>query len=1577
MYINKVEDLIDKLIDDFFTNIILKNQTISKIMGEKNFIKYQKKINEIVNIYIESIPKKYINDITNKKDSYDMINDIIKRYIMIYLYLYIGIFFGGSDDMYINNLVEFSRNQPEFELVIDNFFNSESNALVIKLYYICNNILILSSKNNYTINAIYRKPYSEQTIEFIDSIGIELAEISYNLDNLNNNKREQAHNIIKTLIILNVYIPNDKRILYDIIESTDLSNTEYMYIDIIEPISELINFTSIENLLSVKDVEQGLAYEIWNYLEHLDMKSKYVMTDDDKIKVLIDSGYIVPILDDFLLYHMDVEKYEDTTQISKKKKEDTRNKYIINKIDMVTELYSKKDSDNDSILKIFSNILYPRKAIIYNNVENIKIINKYKNQIIIKNDSIQYINSLINYMKYPYINFKDFEKYGFSHYFTKTTTSVRAVSFDKKSRFKQLSINNKLQLRVGTKNSMGNIVGFMIPTNKKSIQCVKLSELIDIRTLSKTSKNGMNIFTKCFKKYIIENKPHKSSLYWLFDLKYDGIETPNETNVENSQTNIKIMLGHMYDTIVKDIYNNILNKIDSYKSVSIQNVEYMIKRTEKRTINYKLSDNIYNDIEKYVYINKLQKIDGTEITEQLESDLLYGLEGDMISLPVYKKKSIPEDKSTLIINLSKITELGEVIKLEEEKGICQHNITWENISILRKKDKEEYIKRLYEYLKQYVTENTVGDYVCISCGLYLDILKTVKYGSYDESGNYISSSMPIYRILEEEHAYSKYSFTIKIMDKNIEKIVSSVGMPYFVGTTTQIKSRRQEIIKNVIDMVSQNNSLLSNKNKKRNETKYNRYGIIQNQSILFIFSMDNNIYQTSTRDKDQEQYKIIKRNNISVYILIYLLFELNETHISFFNTDKKGFCDIKVFDKIYKTLFGGLKIKKNNTDETYDVVKYKLLCYIMYMISCRIAKHRMWYLDLSSETNINKLIPIIQRRIVNTTIDIINSILENSYDKKSSYIFEIFRVQFHTKMNTIFNNNNYYDKLLQQSVFNYTTARKRNHITLISDDNIPPLIFNNVKWVIEHPQKYYTPYITHKLIDINGVSNLTFCSDGNIHQWEYSKNNKFVCGLCKSKITELKYNQKESNTILEKYRYLKLNKLAQIYCLSDNDIHVYVYDQKTKHNICKKCKKTDNYMYSVSDIEKIKKLFINNDRYSRYIKTTKYYNNIISNDDKYIKKVVNKTIEHMNTSNGTNYIEKFIDKIQGMIGGILKGVNPIYLKNNVYIIDHDYTGNDLGGKEIIITDPKDINIRHNHTFFKRDVIYYTDKRGRRKDIYYDAVTKYLIGYKEVSSNYVTIDNTSKRLKIILSLQSKLNMMGYKREYNNIQNDIKILQGVCSNRLNNLKRTILEFQRIFNSILNKKLYEIDDKEENYFSNKLNIIINKYINKFTNIRLTNKDGKGKIFKHWKGISNGIYIDKFKDININSESGYIYANDVNKYDEKSNIILYYIVEQLTNLIEYNKDSFIKTNLVSFIVEFINACYDRYNDDYIHHDPEINKFIYILKSTHYLKEIYDTQTETDSDTELSIEEIEENIDIKETQDSIDIDTSFDDIDI
>lgn len=1643
MYINKVDDLIDRIIDDFYTVVVLKEKRFEKLKDEINFIKFQREINDFVVGYIKTIPTIEINDIVKKGDSFNAIFDTIQRYVVLYVFLTIGIFYQGKNDVFINNIIEFTRNQSQYPLKINGFFNSESNSLIIRMFYICKNCITLMSKDRVKVDYIKKEPYAEETVKFLTGLSDEFVDMAFRLKSLNNDPQTQAHNIIKTLIVLMVYKIEDKKVLYNLIEQSEMSEGEYMFIDIVEPITDTINFSTIEALLTKKDIFSGLAYDIWDYLEETDEKNRRMLSNEEKVNILVNSGIIIPILDDFLLYHRDNERYDKTDSATNvKKKEDTKVRYIIGKIDTTTELYTdatKKDPKlRANIMKNFAPPFYNKKAILRNNIEEIKIINKFINQGKRNTENNDYFNDLISYRRYAYVNFKDFEKYGFSNYFTKTVTAVRAVNFDTSSEFRQTNTNQNLQLRVGAKDMVGNIVGFMIPTNTNALQCIRISDVINIRDLNKKNKNGFNLFLSFLKRSVIKGEKHKSSVYWIFDLDRDKVKTKSIESKENtSQQDIcRAMIAELYDRIVKELYYEIIDKIDLGGDVTLDNTAKIINLIENNILGIPLNQELFDDIEQYLFEKKMVQLDENAM---LEDDTLYGLEGDMITLPTYtdKQKSLI---NSITVDLSKVDESGKLIETESVEGVCQHNITWETINAIRKVDYSEYMRQLYSYIQQYVVENTSQEYVCKSCGYSLDIRKYIQDGVFDDEKGFITFSMPMETNLEDIPEYEKYQFSIKIMDKNIEKLASAVGIPYFVGNATTVKWRRKAIIKNTIDMVTQNNQYLSKTFKERNEIKTRLYGVSKGLSNLFIFDMENSIFQTSSKDKDQEQFKIIKRNNIITYIMIYIILEMNESQISFFTSDKKNLCDIKIFDKVYMALFGGLRIKKNNSNDSVDITRYKILCYLIYMISCRIAKHRLWASTQVTEKNIQKMIPNLQRYIVHTAVDIINSILENSFQTGASYIFEIFRVRFYSKLSSLFKDNEYYQILLEQNEQGFAVAKQRAHLKLIPPSVDVPFTFNPVQWSIEVPAKIYPPVLKRDKIDLHNVSNLTNCADGKFHNWKMEEGS-LACTNCKVAMKDLKYSESESTKIVEKYKMESLNQLARKFCLFDSQLHQYIYNEKTGKNICLKCNQPDDHVYTSTELVKVDAMIdkINNLRRQKYIDGVQEDKLIDESEKRYIQSVVEKNIENHKTDvdkeNPFKFIDDFVSMLQGAIGNELKGEYPIQMRNNTYIIDHDYNGHDLGGREIIITET-DNKIFHkaNHPHFKTDVIYYTDKTGNRVDVFYDSVTHRLLGYKEASRDFVDIKKTDKKIKINYSIYNKIRLLGFTGEYISIDNEYKSLKekyipeiqtepnnlesnkvddahkqhlyrvvatDICQMRIDNLKRTVLEFQRIFNRILNghdiKGEKEKTNENENhamrpgfekepvsYFSDKMNSLVDKYRKKLKNISIKDKSDKHRVFKHWKGINRGIHVDDFSDRYFNFDSDLIEADKISRYDTSGNMILYYLIREFTNLIKYNQEGFLKTNVCNFLVEFIDRVFTRYNTEYIHINNDINRFSYILNSVGFLRET-EEQTKDDiakgfyeeyvSDEEMTEEDLERVVDEEEEREALDLDMDEADI--
>lgn len=328
MYINKIDEIIDKIIDDFYSNIS-KNPVIQKLYSgsEINFVKYQSDINKILSNYIKNIDKTEINSVIQDPENTKKIIEIIKRYIAYYIFLLVAFFYKAKPDIFINNIVEFTKNQPNFNFKIENFFNSESNSIIIKFFELIKKILLLINSDSTRLNQYIKKPEFIPAINFLNGLGQDFILKNFKLENLNGNIQDQAHNIIKTIILTELYYKIDKNSVYQYLEKTEKQTGEYIYIDIVIPRTEYIDYNTIELSLSPEDVASGLAVDIYDLIISSEQTEKLrEKNHDEKILDLINHKILIPITEDFLLYHKDSEKYEkpsniqQTTNLKKKRK---------------------------------------------------------------------------------------------------------------------------------------------------------------------------------------------------------------------------------------------------------------------------------------------------------------------------------------------------------------------------------------------------------------------------------------------------------------------------------------------------------------------------------------------------------------------------------------------------------------------------------------------------------------------------------------------------------------------------------------------------------------------------------------------------------------------------------------------------------------------------------------------------------------------------------------------------------------------------------------------------------------------------------------------------------------------------------------------------------------------------------------------------------------------------------------------------------------------------------------------------------------------------------------------------------
>ena len=135
MYINKLDDFFDITINNFY-NFLNKKSAIKKLNSDVNFVSFQGYIIDLIKEFIEkNINKKEVVSIINNESNYNIVIEILKRYLAFYVYLAIAYIYQGERDLYTTNIIESSKNQKDSTYNIENFYNSENNAKLISFFY--------------------------------------------------------------------------------------------------------------------------------------------------------------------------------------------------------------------------------------------------------------------------------------------------------------------------------------------------------------------------------------------------------------------------------------------------------------------------------------------------------------------------------------------------------------------------------------------------------------------------------------------------------------------------------------------------------------------------------------------------------------------------------------------------------------------------------------------------------------------------------------------------------------------------------------------------------------------------------------------------------------------------------------------------------------------------------------------------------------------------------------------------------------------------------------------------------------------------------------------------------------------------------------------------------------------------------------------------------------------------------------------------------------------------------------------------------------------------------------------------
>ena len=1521
MYINELDKIFDNILDKFYK--YLKKENIStKIIKDPNFVKYQNIIMQTLENFMKTLDLNKINKIVNNKTNYNKIKDIIKRYIAYYIILDLAYNYKAGRNLFITNMIELSKNQKMISFQINNFFNSENNAKIINFFTIIKNIQILQNAktmDKIKILLLNNPIYYNSVIKLFNSVG-ENYIIEYFLI------KDNKHNIIKTLIFKELYMKEEKKDVFRILNYNEETQGEYRYINItVASKDKMIDYNTIENILTIDQKKSELANEIYNYL--LDYKNNTVHTkkNNDKINILLENNTIIPITEEFMRYHDDKLSYKSEDEFKKKFIDNTKIKEIINKIVSVVNYNSVNILNKPKLKKkikeeIFDKNLNYKEAILYNDLEELKIIKKVINSNILKEND--YLTDLLNYRKYNYINYKDFSKSGIKVRLKKNIQTLRSVNITNKIP------RNNLELRVNNNKLHMNMIGIAFNLSKNTLECFKKNDLINIKTKF-DNKNGYEALIKLIDTYK-KNKLNKNKIYyWIFNDKTDKPLLNNYQNVSslNKNENFKIILADLYDKWIELMYEQFIQNISKHDNLTFNKIKQLFKYYENNNFDFNNELKLKSKIKTEFILKYLPELKLT--IDEIENKIP-GKGTNIIKLPIYKnekqKKNIvvlKENNDAIIQNITTIP------------SICNHYIKWINILKTNKSDIDKFNEKIFNFVKQYVKVNNNGEYICKSCSEYLAIKKYVYEGTYvKEMDTFMTTNIAIRDGLTHIKKYQKLQRSIKNINKIIEKVANLANLNHLIGNDPIIKLRRDMIIKDTMDLLLLHTKYIKEQGSNRLNSIKKKYNIDKNYTNLFFFDLKDEIFITSSDDTDY--YKIIKYNNIIAYLLFIIITELNAGQILNLKDDKR--CNYFFYDKWGKKLFEGLYLRMNKKD-VIEITKLDLLCYVIFYFSCLFIKNKIWlWKSTDDKFNAN-----IQKSIIYTVIDLMNSIIEANLKEEKKLLYEIITTRLYIKIKTMYNSPDIIGKL-KKIIYNRIKINKdtKKMIYISKKFTLINLTGERTQYnLVEYKNPYCNSEITQldkiKTIHQDDINILTNCANGEFHKWTI--NNDLICLKCNKKYKDLLNNYSDSDinyidTTIKKLIYINLNKLAIKHCLKGDGEQ---YGIST--NSCKKVINNEkNWVFDDKELKNFYKVITTNKTKINYNEIEKLRNKIKSNKNKTIH--INNIINDLNkeytksiNNNLLDYINSFIKFLINIVGEtIMIDDNKIPLLNSVFEINHDHYGGKTKSIYYINDTSNNIIIKNNHPFFKIDVLYYINKQ-KNITLYYDKITYQYLGYSKKNKEYIKV-RSNINLKKIYSIRDMLLYLGFKNEYTyiihlnlkyknmdiNKINSNDVYNTIYTNRIHNLTNIILRVQSLIQQLIYKK-------------NTNNKILNKFKNKIKKIKTINENTNINIFDNWYIITNILINDKIKT-NItkplnkyasNKYLNYLLGNDVK--------LIYYLISELLKLLKYNKKSNFYAEIANFIINIIYNIHNKYYIPLNHID--LTRFNYLLiNETPYLDE-------------------------------------------
>jgi len=380
----------------------------------------------------------------------------------------------------------------------------------------------------------------------------------------------------------------------------------------------------------------------------------------------------------------------------------------------------------------------------------------------------------------------------------------------------------------------------------------------------------------------------------------------------------------------------------------------------------------------------------------------------------------------------------------------------------------------------------------------------------------------------------------------------------------------------------------------------------------------------------------------------------------------------------------------------------------------------------------------------------------------------------------------------------------------------------------------------------------------------------------------------------------------------------------------------------------------------------------------------NKRYEENTNNKIYSYISDFIDRLIKILGIKIKIKDEIiYLKDTIYILDHDYFGNLKKEPITLLSSENKIESYKNHPNYKRDVIYYKDK-ANGVFVYYDTITLQYLGYSENNKEFKkTKSNAS--LKMHLSIRDCLMTLGVENKFINLlhinpgyqklstekilENSYSIVNNHLRTRIVNLKQIISRSQSIIYNISN------NGKFSSLYGSEEKSLIDEFTKKIKNFNSKDKEGHNSIYKHWNSISNNIGLNSIPDnITINISKNFFDISSLDSLNNSDCKLLFYLIFGFNKLLDYNPQVGIQSELAYLLIRIIKLSFNLYYRPY--NNSQVRKFDFVLiNETPYIDDklkvvgFYQELLSNKEADEKKEKDNDANYDAKQEFESLDID--------